>query len=472
MHPIILSGGSGSRLWPLSREAFPKPFLPLPAGGSLIQETLKRVATLPNVSHVTTITNRDYYFLSRDHYAELPVAKNKALDFLLEPMARNTAAAIAVAAMQIKESEGGDALMLVVPADHLIEDQKSFGEAVAKAEALAREGNLVVFGVKPTHPETGYGYVEADEQNPILEGVKVKRFVEKPSLAEAEQYIASGRFYWNSGMFCFQADTLLEELRHCAPDVYVACEKCWQVTAKEIQPVTIDASFSDVPELSIDYAVMERSSRVVMVPAQFDWSDIGSWDAFADLVPADAQGNRTQGNVMLENSRNCFVSSKNHLTAVLGMENLVVVETPDALLVTSHDQVQNVRSVVKRLKDSNSDAYKFNRTVHRPWGTFTVLEEGPRYKIKLITVKPGASLSLQMHMHRSEHWVVVSGTAQVVIDDSEFIVRSNESRYIHTGSKHRLVNPGVIECAIIEVQCGDYVGEDDIVRFEDKYNRV
>jgi len=390
-------------------------------------------------------------------------------------MGRNTAAAVAMAAHLVSERHGPDALMLVLAADHLIQDQASFATAVAQAAVLAQQGHLVTFGIVPTGPETGFGYIEAGEA--LSQGHKVARFVEKPTLDKAQAYLASGNFYWNSGMFCFKASALLQQMAQHAPDVASAVQACWQ--ALQAQPshngqmLEIPASaFAQVPDISIDYAVMERSSQVAVVPADMGWSDIGSWNAVKDLVQPDAASNRAVGDAIFVDSRNTFVQSEDRLVATVGVDNLLVIDTPDALLVAHPDKAQEVKQVVAQLKTRQHDAYKLHRTVARPWGTYTVLEEGPRFKIKRIEVKPGASLSLQMHHHRSEHWIVVSGMAKVVNGEREIFVSTNESTYIPAGHKHRLENPGVLDLVMIEVQSGEYLGEDDIVRFVDVYGRV
>ena len=470
--PVILSGGAGTRLWPVSREAHPKPFIVLPDGQSLMQKTLLRAAALQPES-ILTITNRDYFFITRDAYAEVALAPGIALDYLLEPAGRNTAPAIAAGALRIREQFGDAATMLVLPSDHLISDVAGFAEAVRAACALAEQGYLVTFGIAPTGPETGFGYIEADESKKLGgTGLAVRRFVEKPSRAKAEEYLASGRYFWNSGMFCFRVGDFLSELARCAPEVSQAVSAAWQATERAQTPVAIDPeTFARIADISVDYAVMEKAARVAVVPGLFDWSDIGSWQALGELIPADAAGNRVQGEAVLVDSKNCHVQSEDRLVAVLGMENLLVVDTPDALLVADRSRAQDVKSVVQRLKASGHESARLHRTVHRPWGTYTVLEEGPRFKIKRIVVKPGASLSLQYHHRRSEHWVVVSGTARIVNGEREIILNADQSAYIPAGTAHRLANPGAVDCVMIEVQSGDYLGEDDIVRLEDNYGR-
>ncbi len=468
--PLILSGGVGARLWPISRESRPKPFMKLPDGHSLLQKTFARAAALEGVSEILSITNREYYFESRDEYQRAKKSFPGVVDtFLLEPFGRNTAAAIALGALRIAGAYGDDALMLVLPADHLIDDQAAFASAVRQASGLAEQGYLVTFGIVPGAPESGFGYIEAD-------GHMVKRFVEKPSSETALEYIESGRYLWNSGMFCFKAGVMLEQFKLHAPVIYEHALKCWDATRDKVHinssMMEIDSdTFALVPENSIDYAVMEKSDKVAVVAGSFDWSDIGSWNAICNLVPPDAAGNRVVGEAVLVDVGNTFIQSEGRMVAAIGLDNLLIVDTPDALLVASRERSQDVRKVVQQLKLINHDSYRTHRTVARPWGTYTVLEEGRNFKIKRIVVKPGAALSLQMHYHRSEHWVVVSGTASIVHDDKTMLIRTNESTYIPIGHKHRLKNPGLTDLIMIEVQSGEYLGEDDIVRFDDVYGR-
>lgn len=469
--PVILSGGAGTRLWPVSREAFPKPFMKLPDGDSLLKKTLMRAAMLPDVDGVMTVTNREYFFTTRDEYAAIGTGKALEFDYVLEPCGRNTAPALAMAALCLCESRGDDTVMLVLPADHLIENQPAFADAVALAREFAQEDYLVTFGIRPTYPETGYGYIECGSE--FRENVgDVSRFVEKPSLVLAEQYLEMGNFFWNSGMFCFKAGALLQAMREHAPEVLEASLACWESTRRNDLPLTLDeATFSMIPDISIDYAVMEKAQKVAVVAGGFDWNDIGSWSAVSELVPEDEAGNRIVGTAVMVDSGNCYIQAEDRLVATVGVDNLLIIDTPDALLVADKSRSQDVKRVVQQLKLAEHDAYKLHRTVHRPWGTYTVLEEGERFKIKRIVVKPGAALSLQMHHHRCEHWVVVSGTAKIVNGEEERLVRTNESTFIPAGTPHRLVNPGVLELVMIEVQSGEYLGEDDIVRFEDKYGR-
>ncbi|QJC78455.1 mannose-1-phosphate guanylyltransferase/mannose-6-phosphate isomerase [Pseudomonas umsongensis] len=474
--PVILSGGVGSRLWPVSREAHPKPFMTLPDGQNLIQKTFLRASKLESVVEVLTVTNRELLFKTEDEYQAINSA-GLAQGYILEPFGRNTAAAVTAAALQLKEVHGADAQMLVLAADHLIQDEGAFAAAVAKAVKLASQGWLVTFGIQPQYPETGFGYIETAKGASLDGGLKVERFVEKPDLNTAESYIAAGNYYWNSGMFCFRVGTVIEELEKHAPDVVTAVTKTLEqsrrTTATGYSCLALHAeTFANVPDISIDYALMERSSKVATIPCDIGWSDIGSWNAVSDLTGPDSDGNRFEGEVISHGSRNNYVNSEDRLTALVGVEDLLVVDTPDAVLIAHKDHAQDVKHIVGQLKSKGHHLHLLHRTVHRPWGTYTTLENGERFKIKRIVVKPGASLSLQMHHHRSEHWIVVSGMAVVFNDDKELMLDTNESTFIRAGHKHRLKNPGVIDLVLIEVQSGDYLGEDDIVRFEDNYGRV
>ena len=468
--PVILSGGTGARLWPVSREAYPKPFIRLPDGGSLLQKTLARATRISGVSHVVTVTNREYYFLTRDEYS---TAAGLTHTFLLEPVARNTAPAIAMAALHCAAAHGPDTELLVLPADHLIENVAGFVAAVDAARELARKGSLVTFGIPPTRPETGYGYIECAQALQAGGSGKVSRFVEKPDAANAERFVASKNFLWNSGMFCFRADAFLDALRQSDAALHDKAVASWKATPPASDDrINLDpAQFAALPDISVDYAVMEKHSDVVVVQAGFDWNDVGSWNALSALSPADAQGNRTQGETILMDVRDCHIQSDSRIVAAVGIRNLFVVDTPDALLIADKERAQDVKQVVQKLKLDNHSAHLLHRTVHRPWGTYTVLEEGPGYKLKRIVVKPGAALSMQMHKHRSEHWVVIAGNANVVNGDNELVIRPNESTFIPMGNKHRLANPGTTDLVIIEVQSGEYLGEDDIVRFDDIYGR-
>jgi mannose-1-phosphate guanylyltransferase/mannose-6-phosphate isomerase len=468
--PLILSGGSGTRLWPVSRQAHPKPFIKLADGRSLLQKTVDRLEHLADIPEIITVTNRDHFFVTRDEYAAGGAAYRHLL--VLEPSARNTAPAVAVGALAALARHGNDATVLVLPADHLVEDHAAFAATVRDALPLAERDLLVTFGIQPTYGETGFGYIERGEPLPGAAGFAVARFTEKPAADVAEQMVKSGRFYWNSGMFCFRAAAFIAELAQHAPQMLEAARRCWESAKVEADRADLAPElFEALPDISIDYAVMEKSSRVAVIPAAFAWSDVGSWTAVSALIDADASGNRAQGECMFVNSANCYVQSSGRMVAAVGLDGVMIVDTPDALLVAHHDHVQDVKTVAQQLKLANHETYKLHRTVLRPWGSYTVLEEGPGFKIKRIVVKPGSALSLQMHYHRSEHWVVVSGTAMVTNGEKQLLVRTNESTFIPAGHKHRLENPGKLDLVMIEVQSGGYVGEDDIVRFEDKYGR-
>ncbi|AQT11147.1 mannose-1-phosphate guanylyltransferase/mannose-6-phosphate isomerase [Pseudomonas protegens] len=473
--PCIIAGGAGTRLWPVSREAMPKPFMRLPDGESLLQKTFVRATALKDVGRLLTVTNREVFFRTLDDYRLLNKARVE-LDFILEPFGRNTAPAIAAAALHVSRLYGDDAQLLVLPADHLIKDVQAFANAVDSARQLAEQGWLVTFGLVPTHAETGFGYIEKG-QGLNKDSFQVSRFVEKPDAATAQRYVDGGLHLWNGGMFCMRADVILQELREFVPEVVSAVEHCLEQSHRkegkhELQVELDGDSFAQAPDISIDYAVMERSKKVAVVPCQLGWSDIGSWQAVRELTPADEHGNQCNGETVLHDVSNCYIDSRKRLVGGVGLNNLIIIDTPDALLVADGNRSQDVKLIAQELKRLGHDAYKLHRTVTRPWGTYTVLEEGPRFKIKRIMVKPNASLSLQMHHHRSEHWIVVSGMARVTNGEDEFLLNTNESTFIKPGRTHRLVNPGVIDLVMIEVQSGEYLGEDDIVRFNDIYGRA
>jgi len=480
--PIVLSGGAGTRLWPLSREAAPKPFMPLPDGETLLAKTARRALGLPGVARLVTVTNRDYFFHTRDVYATLGEPLPVATDYLLEPFGRNTAPAVAVAALFAAAQGPGDSVLLVLPADHLIREQKTFAAAVARASALAREGLLVTFGITPTHPETGFGYIECGAALPAPDAAAppaftAKRFVEKPALAVAREYLTAGHFVWNSGMFAFTPQAIVAAFERHAPALLAACRPVADAFARSGASgmQEIDAAlFAAVPDISLDYAVMEPAAAagsVAVVRGTFDWSDVGSWQAVAELSEADVAGNRGRGERVAIDTRDTYVHAEDRVIATVGVQDLVIVDTADAVLVAHRDHLQRVKEVVGVLKARGHEAYRLHKTVTRPWGSYTVLEEGPGFKIKRIEVRPGAALSLQLHHRRSEHWVVVQGTARVTRGDDVFDIGANESTYIPVETRHRLENPATEPLAIIEVQCGDYLGEDDIVRFDDRYGR-
>lgn len=472
MVPVILSGGSGTRLWPVSRRAHPKPFMKLVDGESLAEKTFRRALAVAESGPVLTVTSRDYYFYTRDLYNEIAGAGHDH-PFLLEPVGRNTAPAIALAAHFLRERLGPGALMLVLPADHLIRDEAQFGAAVREARKLAERGYLVTFGIHPTHAETGYGYIRRGEPIADTGGHAVAAFVEKPDEKTAAAYVDSGQYDWNSGMFCFSAGAFLEALQEHAAQIAVAAERCWQESDRSQRPLEIPlASFSACPSESIDYAVMEKAGNCAVVGGNFGWSDIGSWKAMSELYESDAAGNRIQGKVVVVESRDCFIKGEKRLVAAVGVSNLVIVDTGDAVLVADRERAQDVKEVVNQLSDLKDQAAEYHQTVYRPWGSYSVLEDAEDCKVKRLVVKPGQVLSLQLHHKRAEHWTVIRGIAKVRIDDSEFLLRPNESTYIPVETRHRLENPGTEDVHLIEVQTGGYFGEDDIVRYEDIYGRV
>ncbi|WP_333677082.1 mannose-1-phosphate guanylyltransferase/mannose-6-phosphate isomerase [Dyella sp.] len=467
--PLILSGGSGTRLWPVSRRNLPKQFLSLSGDGTLFQQTVARTRKLPEITPPIIVASEDHRFLAADQLLEAGI-KNATI--LLEPAARNTAPAIALGALKAVERDP-QALLLVLPADHLIGDTKSFVNAVQQALPAAREGWLVTFGIRPDRPETGFGYIRRAES--IGGGAfRVERFVEKPDLATAEGYVKDGGYDWNSGMFLFKAARYLEELGQHAPEMLEAVRKAYATGHGDLDFVRVDAeAFAKVPDNSIDYAVMEKTSRAAVVPVSCAWSDIGSWSALWLSGQHDEQGNQREGDTLTVNTRNSLLRSHDrHMIATVGVDDLIVVSTPDATLVAHRNAAQDVKKVVDQLKASGRTEHSFHRVVHRPWGSYDSLEAGGRFQVKRIVVKPGASLSLQKHHHRAEHWIVVSGTAEVTCDEKVFLLAENQSTYIPLGSVHRLRNPGKVPLELIEVQSGSYLGEDDIVRFDDVYGRA
>jgi mannose-1-phosphate guanylyltransferase len=461
--PVILSGGVGSRLWPLSREHFPKQCLPLTDEQySLLQQTANRTKAL-DVSSPIVVCNEDHRFLIAQQLQDIGVV---GASIVLEPKGRNTAPAIALAALEAEHKNLEDALLLVLPADHVIRDVTAFEKAIQQAAELAALDALVTFGVQPTRPETGYGYIRAGDDFAVAE------FVEKPNLATAQSYLDSGDFLWNSGMFLFKAKTYLSELACHRADISEAVTQAYQGRTEDMDFVRIDPeAFAACPEDSIDYAVMEPTKNAKVVPYAGDWSDIGAWDALYDYADKDAEQNVLLGDVMAENSKNCLVRAESRLVAAVGVNNLVIVETADAVLVMDKNNAQDVKKIVKRLKAEERDEHMFHTTVHRPWGSYQTVDLGDRHQVKRIMVKPGEKLSVQMHHHRAEHWVVVSGTAKVQNGDKEILLTENESTYIPVGVVHALENPGKIPLELVEVQSGSYLGEDDIVRFSDRYGR-
>ncbi len=468
LFPIIMAGGSGSRLWPLSRQLNPKQFLPLAdADFSMLQATIRRLeglgAALPRL-----ICNEQHRFLAAEQMRLLGIEQ---ANILLEPVGRNTAPAIALAALQVC-NEAEDPVLLVLAADHLIQDVQAFQASIQTALPLAEAGKLVTFGIVPTHPETGYGYIEKGD-NVGSGSFLVSRFVEKPDLITAQEYLASGNYFWNSGMFMFRARRYLEELECYRPDILAACRKALAGGSQDMHFTRVDqAAFAACPEDSVDYAVMEKTADAVMVPLDAGWSDIGSWSALWNVSDKDEQGNVFKGDVLDQQSRNTYVHADSRLVATVGVDDLVIVETKDAVLVAHKNHVQDVKKIVEQLKTDSRNEHINHREVYRPWGVYDSIDNGHRYQVKRITVKPGAKLSVQMHHHRAEHWIVVSGTAKVTNGDKTYLVTENQSTYIPIGQVHALENPGVIPLELIEVQSGSYLGEDDIVRFEDKYGRA
>ena len=461
--PVILSGGSGTRLWPLSREAYPKQFLPLVGDETMLQATWRRVADLAGAGPLV-VANHEHRFMVAEQLREAGATPSA---ILLEPTGRNTAPAIAVAALEAM-SQGEDALLLVLPSDHAITDVPAFHAAVAKAKVAADAGALVTFGIQPTGPETGYGYIKAVDGS----GVRaVERFVEKPDRSTAEAYVASGQYYWNSGMFLFRASRYLAELERLQPGMLASCREALHQARRDEDFVRLDPdAFGACASDSIDYAVMEKTPNAAVVPLDAGWNDVGSWSALWDVTPQDADGNAHHGDVISIGCKGCYAHGE-RLIAMIGLEDIVVVDTDDALLVGHRDRIQEVKDVVARLKKEKRSQATWHRKVYRPWGAYDSIDNGGRFQVKRITVKPGAQLSLQMHHHRAEHWIVVSGTGKVTRGDETILLAENQSTYIPLGVVHRLENPGKLPLELIEVQSGSYLGEDDIVRFEDKYGR-
>ena len=463
LQPVLLSGGSGTRLWPLSREAYPKQFLALAGDDTMLQATWRRVAELADAAPIV-VAGEEHRFLVAEQLRQIG-APTPAI--LLEPVGRNTAPAIAAAAMQAS-GEGDDALLLVLPSDHVVRDAEAFRTAVRAAIPAAEQGALVTFGIVPNAPETGFGYI----QSAPGEGVrKVLRFVEKPDAATAQQYLEDGGYYWNSGMFLLRASRYLEELEHFQPAMVAAVRQAFASAARDGDFIRLDkAAFDVCPSDSIDYAVMEKTETAMVLPVDIGWNDVGSWSALWEVSEQDGDGNAHHGDVISIDSRNSYAYAR-RLVALVGVEDLVVVETDDAVLVARKDRVQQVKDVVAKLKAEQRSQAALHREVHRPWGSYDSVDMGARFQVKRIKVKPGARLSLQSHAQRAEHWIVVSGVARVTRDNDVFELFANQSTYIPIGAKHRLENPGKDMLELIEVQSGDYLGEDDIVRYEDVYGR-
>ena len=472
--PLILSGGSGTRLWPLSREMYPKQLLPLIGKHTMLQETAARVSGLPDLAAPIVVCNESHRFMVAEQMRQYGTSPQA---IILEPVGRNTAPAVAVAALvaldRARKSKGGDdsdPILLVLPADHVIRDVEAFQSAVIAGRTAAEAGKLVTFGVVPDRAETGYGYIRrAQGDGPTY---PVQQFVEKPDAATAQTYVESGEYYWNSGMFMFRARMYLAELKLHAPAMLSACEDAVAAATRDLDFTRLPAAeFGACPSDSIDYAVMERTDSAVVVPLDAGWSDVGSWSALQDALPRDDQGNVLTGDVLVEDSSGCYLHSTSRLIGVVGLKDHVVVETKDAVLVAPRDRVQDVKALVAQLKAQGRYETALHREVFRPWGSYDSIDHGDRFQVKRLVVKPGATMSLQLHHHRAEHWIVVSGTAQITRGEETFLLGENESTYIPVGTKHRIANPGKVMLHIIEVQSGSYLGEDDIVRFEDVYGR-
>ena len=476
VQPVVLSGGSGTRLWPLSREKYPKQLLPLIGEDSLLQATVRRVEGIADVQLAApmVVSNEEYRFV----IAEQLRLMGKPGSIVLEPIGRNTAPALTLAALAAMR-EGADPILLVMPADHVILDVPAFQAVVRQGAALADEGIVVTFGIAPDSPETGYGYIQTGSALGKGNACKIGRFVEKPDLATAQSYVDAGTYLWNSGLFMMRASIWLSAIGACRADILAACREAWEHGSVDGEFLRVNtAAFANCPKDSIDYAVMEHiaAGRLdlplgVVIPLSAGWSDVGAWDALWKVLPKDGDGNVVQGDVFLQGCRNSLVISGSRLVACIGVDDLIVVETPDALLISHKDKTQEVKQVVDRLKSGGRSEGQLHRKVFRPWGSYDGVDAGERFLVKRIVVNPGACLSLQLHYHRAEHWIVVRGTAKVICEDSSYLVSENQSTFIPLGKKHRLENPGRVPLEMIEVQSGSYLGEDDIVRFEDVYGR-
>lgn len=465
MIPVIMSGGSGTRLWPLSRKYKPKQFLTLFGDNTMFQETMRRLAGLDNLQSPIVVCNNEHRFIVAEQLNELGVSEPT---ILLEPFGKDTAPALAVAALTAI-ALGSDPLLLVLAADHVIKDISAFHQAITLAQIEAEKGLLVTFGIVPTSPNTGYGYIQADEKNSVSH---VKAFVEKPDLETANNYVASGNYYWNSGMFLFKASTLIAELEKYSPEILNSCREALEKGQSDLDFIRLDSeAFEACPSDSIDYVVMEHTDKAVVVPLDSGWNDVGSWSSLWECAEQDSNSNVLQGDVMIDDVNNSYIHSEHRFISVIGLDHIVVVETADAVMVASKDSAQNVKEIVNRLNKQKRPEAETHRLCYRPWGHYDSIDHGERFQVKRITVNPGASLSLQMHHHRAEHWIVVTGIAEVTCEDKITLLSENESTYIPVGKKHRLHNPGRVPLEIIEVQSGSYLGEDDIVRFDDNYHR-
>lgn len=460
--PILLAGGSGSRLWPISREMYPKQLVSLVGADSLIQNTIKRLAPALEPSRIRVVCGEEHFFEIARHLEDIGLPSSGKI--FKEPCGRNTAPAILLAVLNILKTEK-DAVILIFPSDHVIKDVAGFQKKLSTAISLANKNYIVTFGIKPDYPETGYGYIEGAK--PVTNGaVAIKRFIEKPDEKTAQRYVDAGNFFWNSGMFAFKASVLLNEFKTFEPSLLKSVQKIISNKAG----ITL-SDYKNLPDISIDYAIMEKTKKGVVLPSDFGWSDIGSWKSLYDFLPKDNDNNVIEGDVIPRNTKNCFIRGDNRLIVTNDIDNIVVVETPDTVFVSDLEKSKNVKSIVQELKKQGRKEYKAHTTVYRPWGTYTVLEENKNTKIKRIVVYPGAKLSLQMHHHRSEHWIVVHGTAKIVNGDQTIFLEENQSTYVAKTSPHRLENPGKIPLHIIEVQIGNYLEEDDIVRMDDDFGR-
>lgn len=467
VYPVILAGGVGSRLWPLSRESFPKQFLSFQDDDSMLQRTIKRLQPL-HYEAPLVICNENHRFLVAEQLRQVGCLHS---NIMLEPEGKNTAPAVALAAFHLAQKDES-ASLLVLAADHLIADNDAFCDSVRKAETYVESDKLVTFGITPNKPETGYGYIRCGQK--CLEyGYMVDAFVEKPDIEMAKDYLSSGQYLWNSGMFAFKAKVYLQELKKYRPDIYESCQKSLRDTKQDLDFIRIDqAQFSLCPEDSVDYAVMEKTKDAVVIPINAGWSDVGSWSSLWEVSDKDENNNVLKGDVMAINSQGNYIFAEQGLIASVGLKDTVVIQTRDAVLVADKHQVQDIKRVVSTLKKANRPEYKWHREVFRPWGKYDSIVNDARYKVKRITVKPGEKLSVQMHHHRSEHWIVVTGTAKVMVNNEEKLITENQSVYIPLGAVHYLENPGKINLELIEVQVGAYLDEDDIVRFEDRYGRL